>query len=127
MPAMPIADSKSADRRRDETDKQSDQHRSPTSPTPEYLAIGHSVTQTIRKMMRQARQQDRQRQFVRRLLPLGALDERDHAVDEGRAGRGGDAHLDPIGEHRRAAGHGRAVAARFADDWRGFAGDRRFR
>ena len=34
---------------------------------------------------RQAGEQDRQRQFVRRLLPLGALDQRDHAVDEGRA------------------------------------------
>ncbi len=35
---------------------------------------------------RQARQQDRQRDLVRRLLPLGAFDQRDHAVDEGFAG-----------------------------------------
>ena len=40
-------------------------------------------------------------------------------------GRGGDAHLDPVGEHLRAAGDGRAVAAGLADDRRGFAGDRR--
>ena len=40
-------------------------------------------------------------------------------------GRGGDAHHDPVGEHLRAAGDGRAVAAGFADHRGGFAGDRR--
>jgi hypothetical protein len=74
----------------------------------------------------QAGQQDRQRQFVRRLLPLGAFDQRDHPVDEGRARRGGDFHLDEVGEHGGAAGDGRAVAAGLANDGRGFAGDRRF-
>ena len=39
---------------------------------------------------------------------------------------GGDAHLDPVRDHLRAAGHRRAVAAALADDRRGFAGDRRF-
>ena len=34
--------------------------------------------------------------------------------------------LDPVGQHARAAGDGRAVAAGFADDRRGFAGDRGF-
>ena len=76
--------------------------------------------------MRQAGQQDVQRDLVRRLLPLGALDQRDHAVEEGRARRGGDPHLDPVGEDLRAAGDRRAVAAALADDRRGFAGDRRF-
>ena len=75
---------------------------------------------------RHAGEQDRQRELVRRLLALGAFDERDHAVDEGVAGRGGDLHLDPVGENGRAAGHRRAVAARFADDRCRFAGDRRF-
>ena len=75
---------------------------------------------------RQAREQDRQRELVRRLLPLGAFDQRDHPVDEGRARRGGDADLDLVGEHRRAAGHRRAVAAGLADDGSGFAGDRGF-
>ena len=56
----------------------------------------------------------------------GALDQRDHAVEEGRARRRGDAHLDPVGDHLRAAGHGRAVAAALADHRRGFAGDRGF-
>ena len=40
-------------------------------------------------------------------------------------GLGRDAHDDPVGEHARAAGDGRAVAARLADDRRGLAGDRR--
>ena len=73
----------------------------------------------------QADQQDVERDLVRRLLPLGAFDQLDHAVEEGRAGRRGDAHLDPVGQHLRAAGHGRAVAAGLADDRRGLAGDRR--
>ena len=41
------------------------------------------------------------------------------------AGGCGNAHLDPVGKHLGAAGHRRAVAAGFADDRRGFAGDRR--
>ena len=41
-------------------------------------------------------------------------------------GFGGDADLDLVGEHARAAGDGAAVAAGFADDRRGFAGDGRF-
>ena len=64
-----------------------------------------------------------ERDLVRRLLPLGAFDQRDHAVEEGGARRGGDPHLDPVGEHGRAAGDGRAVAAGLADDGRGLAGD----
>ena len=52
-----------------------------------------------------------------------ALDERDHTIDEGGAGRNGDLHRDLVGKHLRAAGNGRAVAAGFADDGSGFAGD----
>ena len=73
----------------------------------------------------QADQQDVERDLVRRLLPLGAFDQLDHAVEEGRARRRGDAHLDPVGQHLRAAGDRRAVAAGLADDRRGLAGDRR--
>ena len=61
-----------------------------------------------------------------RLLAFGAFDQRDHPVDEGRAGRGADAHPDPVRQNLRAAGDGRAVTAGFADDRSGFAGDRRF-
>ena len=75
---------------------------------------------------RHAGQEDVQRDFIRRFLPLGAFDKPDHAVEEGRALRGGDAHDDPVGDHHRAARHRRAVAAELADNRRGFAGDRGF-
>ena len=39
--------------------------------------------------------------------------------------RRGDTHLEPIGNDKRAAGNGRAVAAGLADDRRRLAGDRR--
>ena len=66
-----------------------------------------------------------ERNFVRRLLPFGAFDQPDHAIEEGRARRRRDAHADPIGQHLRAAGDGGAVAAQLADHRRRFAGDRR--
>ena len=75
---------------------------------------------------RQPGEQNVERDFVRRLLPLGAFHQLDHAIEEGRAGRRGDAHADPVGQHLRAAGDGRAVAARLADDRSRFTGDRRF-
>ena len=74
---------------------------------------------------RQAREQDVQRDLVRRLLTAGAFDEGDHPVDERLARLRGDAHHDPVGEHARAAGDGAAVAAGLADDRGGLAGDRR--
>ena len=64
----------------------------------------------------EAGDQDVERDFVGRLLPLGAFHQRDHAVEEGFAGIGGDLDFDPVGEHLGAAGDGAAVAARFADD-----------
>ena len=70
-------------------------------------------------------EQDVERDLVGRLLPLGALDQPDHAVEEGGAGRRGDAHADPVGQHLGAAGHGRAVAAGLADDGGRLAGDGR--
>ena len=57
-------------------------------------------------------EQDRERDLVRRLLPRRAFDQRDHAVEEGLAGVRGDADDEPVGEHLRAAGDRRAVAAR---------------
>ena len=71
-------------------------------------------------------QKNVERDLVGCLLPLGALDQPDHAVEEGGAGRGGDPHLDPVGQHLSAAGDGRAVAPRFPNDGRGLAGDRGF-
>ena len=68
-----------------------------------------------------AGEQDAERDLVGRLLPLGAFDERNHAIEEGRSGRRRDAHNDPVGDHGGAAGDRRAVAAGLADDGRGFA------
>ena len=61
--------------------------------------------------------------LVGRLLALGAFHHGDHAVEEGFAGIGGDAHHQPVGQHLRAAGDGAEVAAGFADHRRRFAGD----
>ena len=74
---------------------------------------------------RQAGEQDVQRDLVRRLLPLGALDQRDHPVEEGRARRGGDPTTSQSESTPGAAGDRRAVAAALADHRRGLAGDRR--
>ena len=71
-------------------------------------------------------QQDVEGDFVGRLLPLGAFDQRDHAVEECFARVGGDAHDQPIGEDACAAGDAAAVAAAFADDGGAFAGDGAF-
>ena len=53
-----------------------------------------------------AREKDVQRDLVRRFLPFGAFHQGDHPVEEGRALIRGDAHHDPVGDHKRAAGHG---------------------
>jgi hypothetical protein len=72
---------------------------------------------------RQRGEQDVQGDLVGRLAPLGALDERDHPVQEGLAGLLGDLDHDAVGEHAGAAGHRAAVAAGLADDGRRLAGD----
>ena len=74
---------------------------------------------------RQAGEQDVERDLVGGLLPRRPLDERDHAVEEARAGFLRDAHDDLVGEHARAAGDRGAVTARLADHRRRLAGDRR--
>ena len=74
---------------------------------------------------REAGEQDVEGDLVRRLAPLGALHERDHAIEERLAGLLGDADHELIREQARAAGHGRAVAAGLADDRRRLAGDGR--
>ena len=74
----------------------------------------------------EAGQQDVQRQLVGRLLARSTLDQGDHAIEEARTLFGRDAHLDAVRQDLGAAGDGRAVAARLADDGRRFAGDGRF-
>ena len=111
-----------ADGRGDQRDEQGDQHDHgdrPARVAGEARDRGHREDEHEGE----AGEQDVQGDLVRRLLPRGALDEGDHAVDEGRAGGGGDADLDLVGEDLRAAGHRRAVAAGLADHRGGLAGD----
>src|SRR3546814_20286564 len=49
-----------------------------------------------------------------RSLPVGALDQRDHPVEEALAWADRDAHLNPVRNHPGARRHRRTVAARLA-------------
>ena len=71
------------------------------------------------------RQQDGQGDLVGRLLPVGPLDQGDHAVEEGVAALRGDPDHDAVGEHLGPAGHRGAVAAGLADHRGRLAGDGR--
>ena len=112
-----------ADGRRDQRDEQRHQHRDRRRRLRSSAPSPDSVTTAIRKTIVMPASRIVERDLVRRLLPLGAFDQRDHAVEEGGARRGRDPHHDPVGEHGGAAGDGRAVAAGLADDGRGLAGD----
>ena len=114
-----------ADRGRDQGDEQRHQH----DDRDRAAGIGGEARDADHRQdedQRHAGEQDVERDLVGRLLPDGTLDQGDHPVDEGRALGGGDAHQDLVGEHARAAGDRRAVAAALADHRRRFAGDRRF-
>ena len=74
----------------------------------------------------EADQQDIQRDFVGGFLALGAFHQGDHPIEGGLTGVGGDANQQPVRHQPCVAGDGRTVAAGFANDRCGFAGDRRF-
>ena len=118
---MPMAES-SADGGRDQRHEQGHQHhhRNRTAGIGRVAGNGDGRED---ENDGEAGKQDIERDFVRRLLPLGALHQLDHAVDEGRPLCGGDADADPVAQYLRAAGDRRAVAAGFADHGRGLAGD----
>ena len=113
-----------ADRRRDQRDEQRDQHG---------LRHRRAGVERVRPQRHdggeegdgQAREKDVQRDLVRRLAPLGALDERDHPVEERLARLLRHLDHEPVREQLRAAGDGRAVAARLADHRRRLSGDGR--
>src|SRR5213079_1124080 len=71
-------------------------------------------------------QQDVQRNFVGRLLPLGAFYQGDHAIQEGLSGIGGDFDSDLVGEASGASSYSRTVPSRFTNHRSRFAGDGRF-
>ena len=113
-----------ADRRRDEADEEGDEDgRRQAAPRVE----GERAERDRREEEddRQPREEDVEGDLVRRLLPLGPLDELDHPVEERPAGLGRDLDDDPVGEDLRPPGDGRAVAAGLADDGGRLARDRR--
>ena len=81
----------SADRRRDQADQQRDQHRHARRPSRVERKRAERY-HGEHEDQRQTRKQNRQRDFVRRLLALGALDERDHAVQKRLARIRADPH-----------------------------------
>ncbi len=113
-----------ADRRRDEGDEQGDQdgrglggarirgHR---------LDADHDQDEDDG----QGCQQDVQRYLVRGLLPGGALDQRDHPVDEAVPGARGDPHDDRVRQDGRAPGDTGPVTARLPEHRGRFTGDGR--
>ena len=124
MPGDADRRQQSADGRRNQADQQRDEHEDRLRRARvdrEGLQRDHRQQEDDR----QPGQQDVERDLVRRLLPRGAFDERDHPIQERVTRIRGDADLDPVRQHLRAAGHRRSVAARFADDRRRLAGDRR--
>ena len=74
-----------ADGGRDQGDEQRHQHQHRHRCRRHRRRSSGCVATAKTKMMRHAGEQDVERDLVRRLLPLGALDQRDHAVEEGRA------------------------------------------
>ena len=112
------------DRGRDQRDQQRDQRRL------RELGVGEERERAQRddhddEDQGQRDQQDAERDLVRRLAPLRALDQRDHPVEERLARFLGDLDHDPVREHPGAAGDRRAVAAGLADHRCRLAGDRR--
>ncbi len=69
----------------------------------------------------QADQQDVEGDLVRGLLPLGAFDQGNHAVEGGFTRVAGDADQQPVGDQPGITGHRRSVAAGLADHRRGLA------
>src|ERR1700735_4966341 len=100
-----------ADGGRNETDQQRDQHGDRDRST----ELGYRYAEQRKRQQSgggqqkhqgQGNQQNRQRDFIRGLLPLGPFDHGDHAIDEGFAGIHGNANHQPVRQYARAAGDG---------------------
>ena len=89
------------------------------------MAKGCKVTTASRKMMVSPASRMLSAISLGVFCRVGAFDQRDHAVEESFARVRGDLHFDLVGEHARAAGDSRAIAAGLANDRRGLAGDGR--
>ena len=122
MPAMPIAESRPPIVVGISVTKQRGQHRH-AERRAAVTGQPHQRDDRDQEDERQTREQDVERDLVRRLAPGRAFHEGDHAVEERAAGGGGDAHDQPVGDDLGAARHRGAVAARLADHRRAFARD----
>ena len=111
-----------ADRGRDQRDEQGDQRRDRDICVRELRERTQGYDHD-EEDQRHPREQDPERYLVRGLAALGALDQRDHPVQEALAGPLGDLDDDAVGQHARAARDGRAVAAGFSDHGRRLARD----
>ena len=112
-----------ADSRRDQADEERDEHD-------DRDQVARVVGERLQRHGHhqedegQAGEEDVERDLVRRLLPGGAFDEADHAVEERLAGVGGDADVEVVADDSRAAGDRAAdVSAGLLEDGRGLAGD----
>ena len=124
MPAMPIADSSAPMVVGMRQTSSATSTTTETEPPPK-LAKGTSVTTTGKKTMVSTASRIVRAISFGRLLTIGALDQRDHAVNEGLASFGRDAHHDAVRQDLGAARHRRTVTAGFADDRRRLARDGR--
>ena len=120
----------SANRRRNQAHEQRDidgnRRRCPRSGRRDAVeGVGHQRRNGEQKDDRQAGDQDVQRDLVGRLLTLGTLDERNHAIEERLAWVRGDFDFHLIGEHARASGDRAAIPAGLPDDRRTLARDDR--
>ena len=88
-----------ADRRRDERDEERGQHGERDARAGQ-VRHRHERRAHDEEDQAHAREQDRERDLVGRALALGALDERDHAVEERLAGVRGDADDDAVARAR---------------------------
>ena len=114
-----------ADGGRDQADEQRDERRDGDI-GPHIVGEGLERGADDDENEREPGQQDRQRDFVGRLLARGAFDQGDHPVEETLAGPCGDFHENAVGEDLRAARDGAFVAARLADHRGRFARDGAF-
>ena len=109
-----------ADRRRNEADEQRNEHsnRHRRARLRDFDAVEREGQQRDGREQEDEghrNQQDSERDFVRRLLPLRGFDHADHPVEEGFARIDPDAHDDPVRQDERAARHRVEVTAGGAD------------
>ena len=120
-----MAESKSADGRRNQAYEQSHQHRQGE----QRAAVERERIEADANQHEddsQPGEQNAQRDFVGRFLALRAFDQADHAIEKGLARIRRDSHLDPVRDDGGATGDGAAIATALANNRRGFASDRGF-